>query len=447
MKKMKKELLIIATVIALFFIPKVNFGQAPVITVEPSNQTTCAGGSVSFSVAATGTNLTYQWKKGNSNLTDGGNISGSTSPNLSVLPANIPDAASNYYVLITGTNGNSVSSYVSLIIGNIPSPIITGPNQFCPSTSINLNATGSYASYSWSNGATTGMIDVNTVGNYMVTVTDNVGCTSTSHKSVYAFAGANPQILSSGLNNLCAGGTATLWVGASFSSYIWNTGASTQVIPINAGGPYVVTVTNSNGCTGSAMFIDNNYNCNMPSSLTTTNLGSTYASANWTQPVCHYDYTIAISLHNNNLWTEYEFNPNSHYTFSGLSRNTTYDWHIRTNCNSTQTETSNWTAIQVFTTNASREFDATATSPNPMAFNVYPNPANESASISFNSENADSYVLKLTDMMGRVVQTEVGVAGIGENTFLMNLNGIAKGFYLVEMKMADNYNKVKLVVQ
>lgn len=419
----------------------------PQIMTEPENQSTCNGGMVTFTVVASGTNLTYQWKRGNTNLTDGGNISGSMSPSLTIHPATTLDAGSNYYVLVTGANGTIGSNYVSLIIGNIPSPSISGPNQFCPGTSINLNATGRYTGYSWSNGATTAMINVSLVGNYAVTVSDNAGCTSTAHKSVYAFGGAYPQILSSGLNNLCGGGSATLWVGASFSSYEWSTGASTQVITINTGGPYAVTATNSNGCTGSAMFIDNNYNCTMPSALSTTNMGGTYATANWTQPECHYDYTIGISPHNANTWTEYEFNPNSHYTFSGLSRSTTYDWHIRTNCNSTQTATSSWTAIQVFTTSAARELEDPTTNPYPATFNVYPNPANDQVNIAFSADNAGAYILNLTDMTGRIVKTEVDNAGKGDNLQVFNLKGIAKGVYILEFRMGDIYNQSRIMVE
>jgi len=42
-----------------------------IITTQPVNQITCAGSSVNFSIAAIGTGLTYQWRKGNVNLING----------------------------------------------------------------------------------------------------------------------------------------------------------------------------------------------------------------------------------------------------------------------------------------------------------------------------------------------------------------------------------------
>jgi hypothetical protein len=289
------------------------------------------------------------------------------------------------------------------------------------------------------------MINLNAAGTYSVTVTNNAGCSGSAHKTIHINNPMTLQILTNGLSGLCGGGTASLRVGASYPSYNWSTGETTQGISIANGGSYAVTATNSDGCTGIASFTDNNVTCDIPTALSITNILGTSATTNWIQPACYYNFSIRVSLHNANIWTVYTPSPNNHFTFSGLAHNRTYDWQIRTNCNSTQTISSDWTASEIFTTLAGRMEEIQTY--NISAFNVYPNPANEVATISFNSENANSYVLKLTDMTGRDVKTEVADAGIGENTYLMNLNGIAKGLYIVEMKMADNYNKVKLVVQ
>jgi len=419
----------------------------PQIITNPNNETTCQGGSVSFTVVASGTNITYQWKKGNTNLMNGGNISGATSATLTINPATSSDAASNYWVLVSGPYGNPVGSdYVSLLIANAPSPTITGPAQICPGTSGTLDA-GSYSSYHWSTGSMSETINVNTSGTYMVTVTNSSGCTSAGQKAISLYSAVTPQILSTGLNQICGGGSGTLWVGSNYPSYNWSTGDRTQTISINSGGTYMVTVTNNNGCSGMASLAVNNVTCTTPGSLTTTNMGSTYATANWQQPGCYYDYTIGISPHNMNTWTEYTFNPNSHYTFSGLSRSTIYDWHIRTNCNSTQTETSDWTSTMVFTTSSARESENPSTNSYPFTFNVYPNPANDQVNIVFSADYAGAYILNLTDMTGRLVKTEIDNAGLGDNTQVFNLNGVAKGIYLLEFKMGDIVNQTKIFVE
>jgi len=423
-----------------------NNTSSPIITTEPENQTTCSGGSASFTVLATGAGLTYQWKKGNTILVNGGNISGANMATLTINPATTNDAASNYIVVVSGTYAPSVSSgYVSLIIGNLQSPIInSNSNPMCPGSSSTLDA-GVYSLYNWSNGGTNETINVTTAGTYYVTVTNSSGCSSVGHIAVLAYlTGATPQILTSGISNLCGGGSATLWVGASFSSYIWSNGATTQSISINAGGTYSVTVTNSNGCPGTATTTIPIVGCNTPTSISTLNVTGTSARANWMQPDCYYNYSIRISLRNANIWTTYTFAPNIHYTFSGLTRSTAYDWQIRTNCNSSQTVFSDWSSTFTFTTLANRIEEKQTNSLS--SFNLYPNPANESVTIAFSSENESSYVLELTDMMGKIVKNEVTNAGIGENTYVMNLTGIAKGVYFIRISN-DKITLVKKITK
>jgi len=419
--------------------------NSPEIITQPISQTTCPGSSVNFSVMATGTNLTYQWRKGTANLINGGNISGATSATLTINPANTIDASSNYNVVVTGTYGPSVTSnYVSLTISNLANPIITGGlTTICQGGSVTLDA-GVYASYNWSNGGTNETIIVTINGTYSVTVSNNSGCTSIGYKTITFNSSPVPQILSSGISNLCGGGSATIWVGASFSSYNWSNGATTQSISINTGGTYTVTVTNSSGCTGTATITIPIVGCNTPSSISTLNVTGTSARANWVQPACYYNYSIRISLHNANTWTTYTFAPNTHYTFSGLTRSTAYDWQIRTNCNSSQTVFSDWSSTYTFTTLANRTEEEQTNSIS--AFNLYPNPANESVTIAFSSENESSYILELTDMMGKTVKNEVTNAGIGENTYVMNLTGIAKGIYFVRISN-DKINLVKKITK
>src|SRR5439155_1462649 len=64
----------------------------PAITTQPVSQTACTGTSVSFSVVATRTRLSYQWRKG------GTNISGATASSYTIASA-VSGAAGNYDVV------------------------------------------------------------------------------------------------------------------------------------------------------------------------------------------------------------------------------------------------------------------------------------------------------------------------------------------------------------
>ena len=184
--------------------------------------------------------------------------------------------------------------------------------------------------------------------------------------------------------------------------------------------------------------------CNAPTNIAIANVAATTAYASWTQPSCYYNNSIRISKHGLNSWTTYNFN-NSHYTFSALSRNTMYDWQVRTNCNPAMTANSDWTPVQIFTTLASRD-EGFANNAD-YAFNIYPSPANDHALVSFNSSTEDVYSIRLIDITGRIIQSANYTSVIGENQYQMNLSSVAKGVYTVILQNGSTLLQSKIVIQ
>jgi hypothetical protein len=109
-------------------VPGPTLGNAPVIVAQPTNQTAAVGGSVTFNVDATGNApLVYQWQKNGNNLVDGGNISGSTTTNLTIAAVTLNDAG-NYDVVATNSFGGAKSLIAVLTLAqttNSPGPINT----------------------------------------------------------------------------------------------------------------------------------------------------------------------------------------------------------------------------------------------------------------------------------------------------------------------------------
>lgn len=82
----------------------------PVITNQPVGDTINAGQNIAFNVAATGNPLpAYQWRRNGTNVVDGGNIAGATTPSLVLTNAQISDAGT-YVVIVTNLAGSAVSS-------------------------------------------------------------------------------------------------------------------------------------------------------------------------------------------------------------------------------------------------------------------------------------------------------------------------------------------------
>ncbi len=175
-------------------------------------------------------------------------------PNYETRPYLAADGYGGIYV--GGTAYKAYSGYNHTFIRfceNPPVPAITasGPLSFCAGGSVDLTAS-SGLNYKWSNGAATQTLSATTAGNYTVTVTYQNGCSKASgKKKVTVNANPVPVITPNGPITFCDGGTVSLNAG-SFTTYLWNNGATVQTVIANASATYKVTVTNANGCTGTS---------------------------------------------------------------------------------------------------------------------------------------------------------------------------------------------------
>jgi hypothetical protein len=93
--------------------PVVTTVIAPTITAQPVSQTVVAPARVSFTVGATGTALSYQWRK------NGTNVSGATGSTFTLSSANLADAGS-YSVLVFNSANSVASSPATLTVETAP---------------------------------------------------------------------------------------------------------------------------------------------------------------------------------------------------------------------------------------------------------------------------------------------------------------------------------------
>jgi len=83
--------------------------EVAIATSQPTAQTVCEGSSASFSVTATGTNLSFQWRKNGVPLSNGDNVSGADSATVTINSVG-PGDADTYDVVITASCAPSVTS-------------------------------------------------------------------------------------------------------------------------------------------------------------------------------------------------------------------------------------------------------------------------------------------------------------------------------------------------
>ncbi len=97
----------------------------PVITTQPQSRTNLAGTLATFTIGATGDEpITYQWRKGGTNIADGAYFSGTATTTLSINGVTSGDAA-KYDVVVTNAGG-SVNSLVATLTVISPSVLVTG---------------------------------------------------------------------------------------------------------------------------------------------------------------------------------------------------------------------------------------------------------------------------------------------------------------------------------
>ncbi|MGE4289475.1 MAG: gliding motility-associated C-terminal domain-containing protein, partial [Salinivirgaceae bacterium] len=178
----------------------------------------------------------------------------------------LADTAGTYTVTATNANGCSSSVSRNIVINPLPVANISITDQsgttnndgvLCAGDTAALLATGG-SSYLWNTGETSEQITADTAGTYTVTVTNANGCSNSTSKniSVNLLPVATITLTdNSGTTNndgvLCLGDTAAL-LATGGSSYLWNTGETSEQITADTAGTYGVIVTNANGCSSSA---------------------------------------------------------------------------------------------------------------------------------------------------------------------------------------------------
>lgn len=277
---------------------QIALNPAPPAAVSPNTVSLCAGSSAVLT-ASGGTS--YAWSNAITTAKD------------TVAPL----ATTTYVVTVTDANTCTATASRTVTVGSVSAHVTpNGPTTFCLGGSVTLSVDSSFASYIWSNNATTQSIVVNAGGTYTVTVTQG-NCSGVSNPVTINITSSNlsPTIVGAPDLNICPGATATLDAGPGYGTYQWSTGATSQTISVTNANSYSVTVSQGT-CHGSATATVNvanypipvNINASGPLSVCAgTNLsldaGSGYASYAWSNgsnnaiinPTSTGDYAVTVT--------------------------------------------------------------------------------------------------------------------------------------------------------
>lgn len=392
----------------------------------------------SNATAGSGTISSYQWYF-------------NTSPiGSSDAPSYTATQTGSYYVTVTNSNSCTYSSpAVNVTIGALPTVSINGTNEVCADESLDIVAiadggAGNIIAYQWNLGgeeignAQTSTYVPTQTGEYTVTVSNSLGCSSTSEVFLVTI-NALPQVSISGQDVICGSTGAELTgdVDAGtgvVQSYQWMLNgeiiedAEDAIYIAPQSGDYTLVVVNSADC---------------------SSVSDVFVVEDATPPTASFTYSV----------------DNATVTFTNTSQNgNTYSWNFG---DGSQFESS-FDAVHVY--NASDDYTVTLEVTgdcgadistqeisvvitgieelnNNSHLTVYPNPAKDIMYVSYNSTSGNMISWKMIDVSGREVlsATENGPSQVISKQ--ISLNGLAKGAYTFVLTDGNNISQKSVIVQ
>ncbi len=162
-------------------------------------------------------------------------------------PATVTPTTTTTYTVIGDANGCKDTTTTIVTVNPLPFITINSPS-ICMGSDAILTANGA-TTYIWNDGSSSNPYTVSPfqTTTYYVTATDANNCSDTA--STLVIVNPTPTIATSG-DTICSGTTATLTASGA-SSYVWSTGATSNLLIVTPATTtiYPVTGTNSFGCT------------------------------------------------------------------------------------------------------------------------------------------------------------------------------------------------------
>lgn len=146
-----------------------------------------------------------------------------------------------YWVQVTSSTGCTTVDSIDVIVSSLP-VVSLSDTTLCEGNTILLDATNANSLHMWNTGANDPFIVVDTSGTYVVTVTNNNGCTTVDSAEVNFVP--FPVVYLGPDTALCDGDPLLLDAGNPGMQHIWSTSANTQVISPSSTGIYWVDVAN-----------------------------------------------------------------------------------------------------------------------------------------------------------------------------------------------------------
>jgi len=435
------------------------------ITTQPVNLALCSGSAASFTTAAAGGGLTYQWQLSSDGGTTWNAIGGATTSTYSIASVATTQSGNQFRCVVTGTCGSATTSAATLTVSsNITIAAQPSSQTVCEATNISFvsGAAGSGLAFQWqistdggttwtnlSNGgvyagATTTTLNITGVlptqnGNRFRMVASNTSCAPGISNAATLTVNTFPSITTQPTSvTVCEGGTANFSVAATTGvgvlSYQWQfstNGITYTSIPGATSSSYSIT---------GAVVGQNNYvfrvivtaGCGSVNSALVQLLVNPFPIISFSPPatICKSDQPIALSASpaggtfSGAGVSAGSFNP----TVAGVGARTVTYSVTQAGC------TSN--AARTILVNQCAERQLTIDKfP---AIIVYPSPGNGQFNIGISTDLITKLEVRVFNSMGQQIKSQ-SFSGVRYGSVLpMDISGQPSGTYQVYMVNDEN---------
>ncbi len=299
-----------------------------------------------------------------------------------------------------------------------PTPLITGNDIICDgnSTTLSLSNPCNNCNYTWSNGLTTSQIIVDTAGVYILVAVNQ--CGSVSSITTVAAPGQAEVPVIAGNQELCPQQRGVLYVSNICAGclYNWSTGQMGSAITFDSTGDYTVSVTNACNHTANAIYTVEWASLQQPQVLQT---GNTLTAMD-TGEVSYQWYMNDTMMLSGDTMQTFSLTGTAYYSvlvtnatgWSSMSASTLYEV----------------SGLQAVSSNRIRIYPTVTT-------------GNLIVDLGAGVHGIVNYII--TDISGKKVFE--GVIPVAASTYNINLNQLAAGAYIINLKNQNDPVSFKII--
>ena len=345
-----------------------------------------------------------------------------TGPN----PGNQPVTQQTFTILTSGTYAVTVTatgcSTTDTVVAEVfPAPVVDLGADLASCNPVSLDAGPDGATYLWSTNETSQTIVVNPPASGTTTVsvevTNSFGCVVVDEIEISAGV---PPMVDLGADTTACDSYELSAVAIPGATYLWSTGATSNVITATTAGTYSVTVVDSTGCEASdTVLVDVVPTPVAAASFENNNFDFTVNFLNLSTPPTGADYQWDFG---DGFGTSTDAAPTYTYVLPGTYQVTL----IVTNACGTDTTSFLLGGVSV-------DEDAFSS-----ALEVYPNPSQGTFYVSSQNLQAEALTIEVTDARGRVVFQQVLTHVFGGFTQPVDLSAEAEGVYNIRISDGTN---------